>query len=289
MTRSALGDWAGDRPYPTSTRTAWLAVALAVAFTALFLASPPLYTRLGSEGGVIETLSAWFLFACSGLLAGAARRVRRGGDASAGRQSVLLAIGAFVCFMIAGEEISWFQRVLDIETPAAFEGNLQNEMNLHNFETNAIEVAYYFTAWALLVAMPFVLDHFPPAREIALLRRFAPDRLMIAFAAPMVAYTHEQWNMAPLQLMVYATVLVLLLYVRRSTSAERACFAGALAAVVAIQAAYLTWGHRFLRAFWDVTEYREFLIPLGMLVWCVQVFRRAGAARAVARAAVAAT
>ena len=288
MTPRALDDRVDDRPHRTTPRTVWSVLALGVAFTALFLASPPLYTRLGSEGGVIETLSAWFLFACSALLAGAARRVRRGGGPGAVQQAVLLALGAFAFFMIAGEEISWFQRVLDIETPAAFAGNLQNEMNLHNFETNAVEVAYYFTAWALLVALPFTMDHFPPARGIALLRRFAPDRLAVALAAPMVAYTHDQWNQAPSQLMVYATVLVLLLYVRRTAGVERTCFAGALVALVAIQAAYLTWGAGFIR-YWDVTEYREFFIPLGMLVWCVQVFRRAGSARAAPSAVVPAT
>lgn len=288
MTRPPLPDWIGDRPYRTNPRTVWIVIALGVAFTALFLASPPLYTRLGDEGGVIETLSAWFLFACSALLVGAARRVRRVAGPRARRESVLLGVGAFVFFLVAGEEISWFQRVLDIETPAAFDGNLQGEMNLHNFETNAVEVAYYFTAWALLVALPFVMDHFPPARGIALLRRFAPDRLTVALAAPMVAYTHDQWNQAPSQLMVYATVLVLLVYQRRAAGAERACFAGALVALVAIQAAYLTWGDGFVR-YWDVTEYREFFIPLGMLVWCIQVFRRAASAHAVRSAVLSAT
>lgn len=288
MTPAALDDWEGDRPYRTSPRTVAVVIALAIAFTALFVMSPPLYTRLGSEGGVIETASAWFLFACSGLLAGAARRVRRADTPDARRHSLLLGLGAFMFFMIGGEEISWFQRVLDIETPAMFGGNLQNEMNLHNFETNAIEVAYYCTAWAIVVALPFAMDHFPPARDVALLRGFAPDRLMIALAAPMVGYTHDQWNQAPSQLMVYATALVLLVYVRRAAGTERACFVASLAAFVAIQAAYLTWGERFIR-YWDVTEYREFFIPLALLVWCVQLFRRAGTARPLPRTIVPAT
>jgi hypothetical protein len=43
---------------------------------------------------------------------------------------VLLAIG---CFFLAGEEISWGQRVLGIATPEDFRSNEQDEMNLHNF------------------------------------------------------------------------------------------------------------------------------------------------------------
>jgi hypothetical protein len=43
---------------------------------------------------------------------------------------MLLTIG---CFFLAGEEISWGQRVLGIATPHDFRSNEQNEMNLHNF------------------------------------------------------------------------------------------------------------------------------------------------------------
>jgi hypothetical protein len=43
---------------------------------------------------------------------------------------VLLTIG---CFFVAGEEISWAQRVLGIATPDDFHSNEQDEMNLHNF------------------------------------------------------------------------------------------------------------------------------------------------------------
>ncbi|HST81461.1 MAG TPA: hypothetical protein VLL08_06965 [Kineosporiaceae bacterium] len=43
---------------------------------------------------------------------------------------VLLGSG---CFFVAGEEISWAQRVLGIATPEDFHSNEQDEMNLHNF------------------------------------------------------------------------------------------------------------------------------------------------------------
>ena len=43
---------------------------------------------------------------------------------------VLFAIG---CFFLAGEEISWGQRVFGIATPSDFKSNQQDEMNLHNF------------------------------------------------------------------------------------------------------------------------------------------------------------
>jgi hypothetical protein len=45
----------------------------------------------------------------------------------------LLTLFAIGCFFLAGEEISWGQRVLGIATPADFRSNQQDEMNLHNF------------------------------------------------------------------------------------------------------------------------------------------------------------
>lgn len=41
---------------------------------------------------------------------------------------------AVACFYVVGEEISWGQRIFDVETPEFFmEHNLQQETNLHNF------------------------------------------------------------------------------------------------------------------------------------------------------------
>ena len=53
------------------------------------------------------------------------------------RAAWLLIIMAFGYFVIAMEEISWFQRILDINSPAFFEqNNLQAETNLHNLLAN---------------------------------------------------------------------------------------------------------------------------------------------------------
>lgn len=46
---------------------------------------------------------------------------------------------ALACLYVAGEEISWGQRLFEIQTPEFFsEHNLQNETNLHNFFTGPI-------------------------------------------------------------------------------------------------------------------------------------------------------
>ena len=72
-----------------------------------------------------------------------------------------LASLSFVFFVMAMEEVSWFQRVLEIDTPKAFDNNMQKEMNLHNFATNAVENVYYMGAFIFLVILPFLRSMFP--------------------------------------------------------------------------------------------------------------------------------
>ena len=50
------------------------------------------------------------------------------------------------------EEISWGQRIFGWETPQTFEGNVQDETNLHNFFNE-----YYLLFYRLLVLFPIVL------------------------------------------------------------------------------------------------------------------------------------
>jgi len=43
---------------------------------------------------------------------------------------------AVLFIFIAGEEISWGQRIFNFETPEQFSSNLQNEFNIHNFNSS---------------------------------------------------------------------------------------------------------------------------------------------------------
>ena len=87
--------------------------------------------RLSREDGPIE----WAGFACFAVAAAlgvvVAVRARH-----VDRRLVVLALGfGLVMFVAAGEEISWGQRVLDLETPEVLvDGNRQDELNLHNID-----------------------------------------------------------------------------------------------------------------------------------------------------------
>lgn len=98
---------------------AWVAGMLVFAARA-----PEAYAAAMREDGVVEWLTA-SLFAAAGFWRlRAAIRARRPLDL----------LVALFCLFVAGEEISWGQRLFGITPPAPFlEQNTQQELNLHNF------------------------------------------------------------------------------------------------------------------------------------------------------------
>src|SRR4051794_38935369 len=123
-----------------SRRTArvflWLPIVGAVLVAATLL-HRPLFTFLVQEDGPIEwTQFVAFLFASVAFAAAAVMLGRRGDYLGA----VLVGLGALVVFGIAGEEISWGQRIFGLETPETLtEINHQNELNLHNITAFPIQ------------------------------------------------------------------------------------------------------------------------------------------------------
>lgn len=105
----------------------YLAIGLTVAaFTLLLAISPWRYHLVLFEDGPVENLTAVaFLLAGLGLFT-AAWRLRVG----FGR--LPFALLGVVMVVIAGEEISWGQRILGFATPDALSRNSQGEANLHN-------------------------------------------------------------------------------------------------------------------------------------------------------------
>jgi hypothetical protein len=85
---------------------------------------------LTREDGVVE-YAGFAAFLVGALLAFASAVRRR----PARRWMVGAAALGMALFVAAGEEISWGQRLLDLETPRALvDGNRQDELNLHNVD-----------------------------------------------------------------------------------------------------------------------------------------------------------
>lgn len=117
---------------PEATPRAWLTWSTAaVSLLGVALAAPEWVPRaLTKEDGPVEYATFGCFVAGAVAAAAAARGLRPD------RRRVLPALAlALVLFVAAGEEISWGQRLLGVETPPALvDGNRQDELNLHNVE-----------------------------------------------------------------------------------------------------------------------------------------------------------
>ena len=136
---------------PTTTNSAAIAggaVVLALLFVVLNAAAPSVLADLTVEDGVVEYLTAGaFLLAAVAFGIAGLRRT--------GRTLWAIPLG-LACFLVAGEEVSWGQRILGLGTPERLaEINVQGETNLHNIE--GIHGMVRALAVVVLVTLFFVL------------------------------------------------------------------------------------------------------------------------------------
>ncbi|HEX5657616.1 MAG TPA: hypothetical protein VFX59_10500 [Polyangiales bacterium] len=130
-----------------------LAFAVLAAALALAERAPMHFERLMQEDGPAEW-ATFLAFACAGGIGLGALR-STGGYA----RLTLLAVCAF-CLFVAGEEISWGQRIVGFRPPALFlEHNYQQESNLHNLLKGMLDTRWMVLTVALLygVIAPYVV------------------------------------------------------------------------------------------------------------------------------------
>ena len=134
----AAGTWADflvqdTKPWGLTPRHALMIavvpilVSLALSATVLY---PGLFHKVIEEDRLVEWLQFGLLLAASLLFALVSVRLFRAGRASFGALYLLIAGGVF---FVAGEEISWGQRVLGLHTPEVLAAvNSQREISVHN-------------------------------------------------------------------------------------------------------------------------------------------------------------
>jgi hypothetical protein len=102
-------------------------IAFALWSIYLYFFNPALLTTITREDSVTETVSAIAYLLSAGIFIVAWIR--------GGFQNVFLLGYGLLFFVVGGEEISWGQRIIGLQTPAILlEVNVQNETNLHNIE-----------------------------------------------------------------------------------------------------------------------------------------------------------
>lgn len=262
-----------------------LVLTLTLALTALLAFDPGAYHAIVEEDGVVEWGSALLLFVASifaakWLLALIRRTQRPALD--------LLAAGGFslLFFVMAMEEISWFQRVIGFDTPGSVaERNWQGEFNLHNFQTDLTELALYSGTGLFLVLLPLLRESLASWAPFDRVVHLFPDRPVAAISAPMLMLTYGQFNLLAVQAATWIGAAVLVVFARDAHLARRpgetALYAALAAGIVLGQAFYLAFGHAMIEIF-DATEYREAIIALGLALYAARQWH--GVRRAETRA-----
>lgn len=158
----------------------WLAGLLcadivALTLTALAARSESLYASYAQEDGVIEWATTFGFLAAAVLCA---RRLRR--PRSLPLLEVVVRVGFIAfCVLVAGEEISWGQRLFGFQPPEVFlERNFQQELNIHNvlMDEQASGLGFELDSKYLVMAIAIVFGVFGPL--LVRLKVFRPVQLI---------------------------------------------------------------------------------------------------------------
>lgn len=265
----------------------WCAVLISFLLFALsvviFVRSPDVFNALSLEDGGVEWASALLPLTASLLLGwrGGVLLMGRHHAEGSGLMGAVLLLCAVLLFVLGMEEISWMQRVFGIATPEALKGNIQGEINFHNLATNQIGAAHKIVGFVVLILLPFLYIALPERLPIAGFAALMPSRAVILVSAPLAAFNFNGWDSLLFQATTYLTlgIVIYLAHVawRQSRRAEAAFCVLLAAAIAGAQGLFLAQGDRFVRI-WDVTEYKELFIALGLFVWAAETFSRLKAA-----------
>ena len=249
---------------------------IAFTFALLFVISPITFSILGNEDYIIEISSALCLFiASANILIVSTSFVRQQMEKKPIYLAGLLMLaGSFL--LIGMEEVSWFQRAFNLETPDAFSGNIQGEFNFHNFASTTSEIGYYSISFLYLILFPFVYERIALFKKTTLLTFFAPGLVTLFVGAPLAAFNFNLWNNAPIQWSFFVTSVVLVYYAYLALvgSTHMRYYLVILSILYLVTQVVFIWhGDHFVKG-WEVTEYKELLIPMACLIYSLELMMK---------------
>lgn len=146
-------------------------------------------TVFAREDGVVEYGTAILLALGGAVLALLAVR-------NAGHRRWLLGLYAFAFVFAAGEEISWGQRILGIESPEFFlENNRQDEITLHNLVVNDEQLVKFWFGHLLTLVLLLYLVALPLLYPLAGWARWLADVFAVPVPARHVAAIAVAWSL----------------------------------------------------------------------------------------------
>lgn len=256
--------------------------AAAILSLSLLLVVPKLGASLALEDGPVEYLSALLLLVSSFIMAINGIRIFTR-QPSATRTPLYLFIIAAIFFVMAGEEVSWGQRIFEISSNDFFlEYNWQGEMNVHNLHTDIANLLFHYGALVFLILLPVSIKYlgrvFPSwlTREIdpfiSPLWLVAPSLVFVGMIDPRFVYVIEKpWASILYLLALFLGLIVL--YWQARHSIKRKNKPGLVA--LSLSLAVISLG--LLVSFFEadgaspnsISEYKELIITLGLFFFAV--------------------
>jgi hypothetical protein len=156
--------------------------------------------------------------------------------------------------------------------PSLFATNMQNEINLHNFKTDAFESAYYFLASIIFLALPILCWRYRKLFGGGVIRIFYPSMLLIPYGFVIVSCTYDMWN-EPLTQYSFFTgcfIMIFLAVKLPGSSLFKVHILDATIVGVTNLIVFFSLGHRF-QTLNDSTEYKELWISFALLVFAFKI------------------
>jgi hypothetical protein len=272
---SGLFAWSVTRSSAINKMILLMVLSISQLFLVIFIINPELFYRLGREWRPIELFSAslWFFSGCIFIYIFFILRQNINSDRNI--YMIIAFIFAFFFYFVGLEEVSWFQYVLTIETPDIFTGNMQDELNLHNFATDIVENVYYFFAFIFLILIPFINEKTFFNDKSKILSFFIPSQFILILSTITIVYNYDMWNVLFTQISFFITLVILIHHLYSCIRFRENIFIMLLIVITFIytQALFLMLGNSFVRL-WDVTEYKEFFIPLSFFLYSIEILNK---------------
>lgn len=238
----------------------------------LFFYSSSIFNAVSLEDSILEWSSflAWF----SGCIVFLITLVKLPKAYHSKKMTSFFLVGLVVVFFIlAMEEVSWFQRILGIRRSMfIFRWNEQGEINIHNFATNLSEVTFYFGSFLLMVVIPFICILFCNQYQNYSWYVFIPRPFMIIIGAFACAYNFDMWNIIFTQIAFWGALIITVVIFLFSQKRRDKLLALVSAIILVVsQVSFLLNGQIFVLNIFVITEYKEFLIALGALIYALDV------------------
>ncbi len=244
-------------------------IILSISLSLLLVINPDYFNSISYEDKLIEWVS--FIFLAIGVCFFIACIRNTATFVRSNPVQITLIFFLVLYALIALEEVSWFTRALNVETPELFYANHQNEINLHNFFTDYSENLYYVGSHLYFVAIPVVAYCLGVQNETSLLRIFLAKPHLILIAMIASAYNYNMWNSLFVQLTFFSSVIALsLLYLKNNPDRERLYILLFIGFLLLTQTLYLCSGERYQRLH-EITEFKEMFIALTLFIYAMDI------------------